>query len=99
MFMRRKTPKGGLPALERRWQADVGEYVRTIAFAPGGGSLAVATAADEIPILEAATGKVVHRLSGHAGGVTSLAWQPKRLHLASTGHDGHVRYWDASTGQ
>lgn len=99
MFMRRKASKGGLPALERGWQVDVGECVRMLAYASGGGALAVATAADEIPILEAATGKVVHRLRGHAGGVTSLAWHPKRPHLASTGHDGNVRYWDASTGK
>ena len=97
--MKRKKSAVGLPALTRRWRADVGEYVRKLAPAPSGGLLAVATAADEIPLLDAATGATVHLLPGHAGGVTSLAWHPKRPFFASTGHDGHVRYWDAKTGQ
>jgi len=38
-----------------------------------------------------------HVLSGHAVGCSSVCWSPDGNVLVSIGHDGRLRWWDAST--
>lgn len=54
---------------------------------------------NEIRIWDAATGRVLRRLSGHTGWIRSLAFAPSGTLLASGSTDQTVRIWDASTGQ
>jgi WD40 repeat protein/Flp pilus assembly protein TadD len=88
--------------------------VTSIAFSPDGRYLAsagsrlsekpaskVATQPDHsVQLWDAATGKEVHTLQGHAGTVTQVAFSPKGEYLASAGGmDGTVRLWSVATGQ
>jgi tRNA A-37 threonylcarbamoyl transferase component Bud32 len=52
----------------------------------------------EVLIWEASTGKVLHRLKGHAGRSTTLAFSPDGRRLATAGWDLHVKLWDVATG-
>ena len=54
---------------------------------------------NEIRIWDAATGRVIRRLSGHTGWIRSLAFAPDGTLLASGSTDQTVRIWDAATGQ
>lgn len=99
MFMRRKSRSAKIPTLRPAWSSDVGEYVRQVAFNPRGTLQAVATAAAPVWLLDPKTGAVLRELSGHTQGVTAVSWHPDGRMLASTGHDGHVRLWDARTGE
>ncbi|MCS6938528.1 MAG: PQQ-binding-like beta-propeller repeat protein [Roseiflexus sp.] len=54
---------------------------------------------NEIRIWDAATGRVIRRLSGHTGWIRSLAFAPSGTLLASGSTDQTVRIWDAATGQ
>lgn len=54
---------------------------------------------NEIRIWDAATGRVIRRLSGHTGWIRSLAFAPSGTLLASGSTDQTVRVWDAATGQ
>jgi eukaryotic-like serine/threonine-protein kinase len=52
-----------------------------------------------IRICDAKTGSVVQTLSGHAGGVYHIAFQPGGRRLASTGADQALRLWDLTSGR
>lgn len=49
-------------------------------------------------VWEATTGTPIHALSGHKGGVRSVAWSPDGTRLACAGGDGTLRVWEANTG-
>jgi WD40 repeat protein len=44
-------------------------------------------------------GSLLMELSGHSDSVTSVAWSPDGVQLASASIDGEVRIWDGETGQ
>lgn len=69
-----------------------------IAYSPDGTRLAVASAAG-IWLYNPHTGAEIALLAGHTAGVSSVAFSPDGLTLAS-GCGGHtIRLWDAITGQ
>jgi WD40 repeat protein len=49
-------------------------------------------------VWEAETGKELHSLTGHEGGVYSVSWSPDGNRLATASNDGTVRVWDAGSG-
>jgi WD40 repeat protein len=69
------------------------EEVVAVTFAPDGGTLAVAVGR-EVQLWDTATGRCLHRLTGHEGKVLCLAYAPDGARLASGGYDGTVRLWD-----
>jgi WD40 repeat protein len=52
----------------------------------------------KICIWDAATGQLLHTLTGHSGLVLSIAWSHNSTKLASGSEDKTVRIWDSATG-
>jgi len=73
--------------------------VFSVAYAPGGATLATGGNDDTVRIWDARTGQQQHQLTGHASWVRSVAYAPGGATLATGGDDGTVRIWDARTGQ
>jgi WD40 repeat protein/tRNA A-37 threonylcarbamoyl transferase component Bud32 len=85
--------RAGLPAREEhRWG------VTCVAFSPDGHLLASAGWDQVVNVRDAASGRVLHTLTGHADTIYSLAFSPDGSRLASAGADRTVRLWDATTG-
>jgi WD40 repeat protein len=53
----------------------------------------------QVVIWRAKTREVLHRLTGHTGRMTTLAFSPDGQRLVSGGRDGQVKLWDVETGQ
>jgi WD40 repeat protein len=69
-----------------------------LAFAPGGGSLAVGSRQRTVEFFSLA-GKAERFTLTHGGRVHHLAFSPDGRTLASASPDGLVKVWDAATGQ
>jgi WD40 repeat protein/serine/threonine protein kinase len=70
------------------------------AWSPDGQRVALRSMADHtIRICDGATGKELIALKGHASSVTSVAFSPDGLRLASGSDDQTVRIWDSVTGK
>jgi WD40 repeat protein/predicted Ser/Thr protein kinase len=71
-----------------------------LTWSPDGSRVAVALALPEkaVLVLDAATGRTLLTLSGHAHAVSAVAWSPDALFLASSSYDKTCRVWDATTG-
>jgi WD40 repeat protein len=84
-----------------RYRLGAGAY--SLAYSPDGKHIAVGGARflPESPLIvfEAATGKAVHRLTGHAHVVRTVAFSADGKLLASGGGDGRLAVWDLATGK
>jgi RNA polymerase sigma factor (sigma-70 family) len=72
--------------------------IRALAFAPDGKTIASANHDGTVRLFEAATGKQLRVLRGHANSVADVVFSPDGKTLASAGADQAVRLWDATTG-
>lgn len=91
------TPRGSGPRLTRRWKADLDDHVNAAEWSPSAGQLAAAAVSGPITLFDA-SGKLLHRLSGHGLGTASLSWRPDGTLLASAGQDSKARLWDPVSG-
>ena len=82
----RKLPRQNGPIAALDWSAD--EKL-----------IAVAGAAPEVNLYDAATGEARFALKGHAAGIYTVAFSPDSRRLATAGFDGQVRIYDTGTGE
>ncbi|MEI5098703.1 hypothetical protein RB200_08580 [Streptomyces sp. PmtG] len=73
--------------------------VLTVAFGPGGRTVATGGGDGKVRLWNAATGALKSTLSGHTGDVYTVAFSPGGRTLATGGADGTVRLWDTATGE
>ena len=74
-------------------------YVNSVAFSPGGLTLASGSNDDTIRLWEVATGRHLRTLEGHTRDVTSVAFSPDGQMLASGSDDDTIRLWEVATGR
>nr|WP_240484264.1 WD40 repeat domain-containing protein [Pseudarthrobacter sulfonivorans] len=78
--------------------ADVGAFVRGVAFSPDGGRVVSGSADGRVRLWDAGTALPAgDPMTGHRGAVSSVAFSPDGRRIASGGADGTVRLWDAGT--
>ncbi|MCI0682014.1 MAG: protein kinase [Gemmataceae bacterium] len=75
------------------------ELYTMMAYCPKDRYLASVTPDSRIKIWDAASGKVLHTLTGHTGGIDGLAFSPDGQSLASGAWDGTVRVWEVESGK
>jgi WD40 repeat protein len=72
--------------------------VESVAFSPGGKTLATGTRNGAVQLWEVATGRLIATpFTGDTGGIYSLAFSPDGNTLAIGGFNGTVRLWDVAT--
>jgi WD40 repeat protein len=72
-----------------------------LAFSPDGKTLAVGAIDGVARLLDAATGKALHEMTGHTGWIVirGVLFAPDGKTLATAGTDGSVRLWNPATGE
>jgi hypothetical protein len=70
-----------------------------LAFAPGGGTLAVGMFDSTVRLFDPAAGKEERALEGHSGAVLGLAFSRDGRTLATAGYDRKVIAWEAASGR
>ncbi len=77
-------------------------HIHTVAFAKDGGLLAVGSPMRErivLHVVDAATGKMVHSLTGHKEMIEGAEFSPDATRVVSAGWDAIVRVWDVTKGE
>jgi tricorn protease-like protein len=74
------------------------DSIQSVAYSPDGKFIASGSNDDSIRIWDAATGKVLHTLTGFVGAIWTVTYSPDGKFIASAGVDGAVRIWEAETG-
>jgi WD40 repeat protein len=96
-----RLPAGAVARLgTTRYRLSMEAY--SVAYSPDGRYVAVggtSTPDNQLVIFEAATGKALHRLPGHAHVVRTVAFSPDSKLLASGGGDARLVVWDVAGGK
>jgi hypothetical protein len=72
------------------------DSVWSVAFSPGGTTIASGSVDKSVRIWDAATGRQLRKLDGHGDSVRSVAFSPDGTTIASGSEDKSVRIWDAA---
>ena len=92
-----------LGKMQELGQSPMGEQghgpVQAVAFSPDGKRVAIGSADGTVSVLEVETGRQLHNLQEHKGGVVGLAFSPGRNLLLTAALDNSVRVWDTQTGK
>ncbi|MFE2463162.1 trypsin-like peptidase domain-containing protein [Streptomyces sp. NPDC059402] len=75
----------------------VNKNIRSVAFSPGGRTLAVASGDGKLRLWDVTRRRLTATLAGHADMAQSVSFTPDGKTLVSSGHDGAVMLWDAQT--
>jgi WD40 repeat protein/serine/threonine protein kinase len=105
----RKVGPGNGPDTVYLWDAETGRLVAklidhkaqvTVRFSNDSKLLATASAYPEnlVRLCDAATGKLLHTLSGHTNSASRLCFSPDGAELATASIDQTARLWDVKTG-
>ncbi|KAG8761730.1 hypothetical protein FRC11_013429 [Ceratobasidium sp. 423] len=71
--------------------------ITALSVSPDG--LSVAVSVDRvIHILDARTGRIINRMTGHVGRISSLSFSPDATRIVSGAYDDTIRVWSISTG-
>ncbi len=105
---RRLATGGAARQLQRLWDVETGELLRTLpahtlpisalAFSPDGGRLASASLDRSVTVYDTTTGELQSTFI-HTGNVLCVAFSRNGRRVASAGEDKIVRVWDAATGR
>ncbi len=76
-----------------------GEELLSLAIAPAGHTIAVGSNQGNIYLWQIPDGTLLHRIEGHKGAVTGVAFSPDSEMLVSGGADYAVRLWDVEDGE
>lgn len=71
----------------------------SVALSPDDNLIAGGTSEGLVWLWERASGRLLRKLSGHAGGVRALAFNADGHVLAASGEDGQIHLWDVQTGE
>ena len=69
-----------------------------MAFSPDGEILATVSQDSTVRLWDATTGNPIRTLTGHTGGVNSVAFAPDAQTLITGSSDGTVLFWELTPG-
>lgn len=84
--------------MERLFARELPDHAHDLTWAPDGETLACATLAGAVVLVDARTGADVWASAGHEGGALAVAFSPDGERVATGGQDGRVRLLDAASG-
>jgi len=84
-----------VPECEIIWDKELSESITSVSLTPRNKLIAIATADDEIHVLDTATGEVRFTLPGHKGGTNCVEFLSGSV-LVSCGEDGKARIWNCA---